>query len=179
MHCSSKHVGDSAYFSKLSAAFADPRVARAFHQHLDCRNLDQHIGKEGTKFNLQKMRPMTEYYREVQLSGMPIIKRYVSAMMNDAISDPTANEFKLNNFRTSDTTTLFRQCLQFISINRYLATYTASSFTRELVRIEGFSGNERFSNGAKYFTVNCSIVIAGLKRINAYDTESSLKRAGV
>jgi hypothetical protein len=104
---------------------------------------------------------------------MPVIKRFVSGMMNDAMSDSSLDLIK---FRTPDATSMFQRCLQFIAVNRYQATYTASAFTRELKRIDGFNKqeNELLSNGKKYFVVNCSYVVDALKRSNEYDKDASL-----
>ena len=166
--CSSARVGDIVYIEKIVAVLADPRVARAFYQHLMGRNLSKY------KSGFQLHRPITDYYREVQTACMPVIKRFVSGMMNDAMSVLRGNE--VNKFRTPDTTAMFQRCLQFVAVNRYQATYTASSFTRELKRIHGFTKqeNELLSNGKKYFVVNCSHVVDALKEKNEYDKDASL-----
>ncbi len=95
-------------------------------------------------------------------------------MMNDAISDLRGTE--LNKFRTQDTTAMFQRCLRFVAVNHYHATYTASTFTRELKRIQGFNKqeNELLSNGKKYFVVNCLHVVDALRRSNEYDKDASL-----
>jgi hypothetical protein len=166
--CSSARVGDFDYIEKMVAVLADPRVARAFYQHLKGRNLSKY------KSGFQLHRPITDYYREVQTACMPVIKRFVSGMMNDAMLALKGNE--VNKFRTPDTTAMFQRCLQFINVNRYLGTYTASTFTRELKRIHGFNKqeNELLSNGKKYFVVNCPHVIEALRKGNEYDKDASL-----
>ena len=153
--CSSVYRGNRAYFNELGRHLRNPKVARAFFQFLMARDLSMY------PYDFQSSRPITEYYKETQLAGIPVIARFLSALVNDDIS---------LNYKSRD---LYENYKRFHNDGNYKFLLTETSFSREIQRISGIS-RKRTSHGTLY-EIDREIVKNTLMDSNKYDPDVDWK----
>jgi hypothetical protein len=153
--CSSKYKGDAAYFRTLAEHLYRREVARGVYQYLMGRDLSQYT----TDF--QPSRPITEYYKEAQLSGIPVIHRFISALVSSSDSP--------DSYRARQ---LYENYTQFHSAGNYKVLMTETAFGRELRRIAGIE-KKKCHNYAAYLFDKPAIK-QHLLDSNRYDVEAEM-----
>jgi len=153
--CSSVHRGNREYFNELGKHLKSPKVARAFYQFLMGRDLSMY------PYDFQSSRPITEYYKETQLAGIPVLARFLSALVNDDMS---------LNYKSRD---LYDNYKRFHVEGNYKFLLTETSFSREIQRITGIS-RRRTCNGT-LFEIDRETVKKTLMDSNKYDPDVDWK----
>ena len=75
---SSTYKQNSEYFNKLSSIFKKENIARAFYEYL--LNYKISDGEWDEDEGLQKLRPITEFYKETKMMNLPFIYRFLSSL---------------------------------------------------------------------------------------------------
>ena len=89
--CNDAHVGDEEYFSRLVYAMEKPDMARAMYQYL------KEIDLTGVR-NFQLIRPITDYYKEIQRINVPNWAKYLAVKSIEGEEEYKASD--LYNFYT-------------------------------------------------------------------------------
>jgi len=153
--CSSVYVDNASYFKKLGAHLNRPDVARAFFQFLMARDLSKYDGG-----SFQTFRPRTDYLKESQLAGIPIISRFTSAYVNSGEDDKQpAGQF-------------YATFCHFHSMGNFKHNLTISAFARELTRIPGVA-KHRTNSGMTYI-MDKDVIKKHLIATNRYDEDAFL-----
>jgi phage/plasmid-associated DNA primase len=84
--CNEERVKDEDYFNSLSDAMRRPEMVRAMFQHLMAIDLS------GVR-NFEKIRPITDYYREMQRANVPNWARYMAVKAAEGEAQVKASEF--------------------------------------------------------------------------------------
>ena len=153
--CSSIYRGNREYFNELGKHLRNPQVARAFFQFLMLRDLSMY------PYDFQSSRPITEYYKETQLAGIPVIARFLSALVNDDM---------LLNYKSRD---LYENYKRFHMEGNYKFLLTETSFSREIQRVSGIT-RKRTSHGTLY-EIDKEMVKSTLMDSNKYDPDVDWK----
>jgi hypothetical protein len=153
-HCSSLRLGDAAYFQSLGDHLARPEVARAFFQHLKARDLSQY------RNCFQASRPITEYYREMQLMGIPVTHRFLSGLINDGRSGP---------WRARELYKAYQDFHKSGGYSRDAASETL--FGREVSIIPGV--HKIKTNGIVHYRMDAKAAKAHLQGIGGYDQDAT------
>jgi len=152
--CSNAHRGDASYFEALAAHLEQPHVARGFYQFLQARDLSAY------PYDFQATRPITEYYIESQMSSIPVISRFFSAITNYACAESIS------------AASLYRKYAEFHALGNYKFLHTENAFGRDVKRIAGVD-KRRTSSGMVY-KLDFEKIKQHLIDTNEYDADSSL-----
>lgn len=132
---------DIDYFKRLKASMNDDNVKYTFFKYL--RDLDI------SQFDLIRNRPVTEFYKEVQETTIPIIARF----LNDEICVDTEVKYKARD--------IYMQYKAYCTDYGYSPS-TETAFGRDILRYEGVE--KRRSNGIVYI-FNIDAVKESLRKV--------------
>ena len=150
--CSAVYKGDPTYFNELGSHLDRPEVARAFFQHLLKRDLSRYPK------SFQFTRPITEYYRDAQRNAIPVVSRFLSALVNAAtVTSLMARQF-------------YQRYEAFHSAGNYKFLVTESSFGRDMKRVPGLV-LKRTAHG-KLYHIDARRIKQHLLEINEFDEEA-------
>jgi hypothetical protein len=152
-HCSSVHKGNAVYFKELGNHLDQPEVARAFYQHLLSRDLSAYPN------SFQHSRPITEYYRDAQHNSMPVISRFISALVNSS--------YPVEHISGRE---MYKQYVQFHQNGNYRILMTESSFGRDIKKIAGIE--KKRSNTGMVYTLSHKKIKQYLESVNEYDEDA-------
>jgi hypothetical protein len=152
-HCSDKYKGDEAYFNTLGGHLKRKDVARAFYDHLMSRDLSKYPE------TFEYSRPITEYYREVQSNSIPVVSRFLSALVNSNYTD--------SQIQASE---LYSKYVHFHGAGNYKVLMTETAFGRDVKRFTGIS-KKRTNTGAVYTMVIGELKTC-LEKMREYDTDT-------
>lgn len=156
--CSTVYMGNAAYFLKLANHLSRPEVARGFFQFLKARDLSRY------PYHFQSSRPKTAYYRAAQLASIPVLMRFLSAVINNA-SEATER---------LGAHPLYNKYTQFYNAGNYKFKYILSlkTFAGSLEPITGIT--KRRSGRGIVYQFDCAVVKAYLIDNNEYDADAAL-----
>ena len=188
---SDARIGDAAHFDALHAAFADPRVARAFYDRLMARDV---AGRYGDAGNLQRTRPITPYFAGIrETTGISPLKRFLSAAINaglfvveqqavDANADVDEAEGGGGNIATAPSSALYERYLAFCrragnddALLRGMARgrpLSRAFFGFELKQLDGVAAVRR--SAFNVFVIDYRALRAHLERTREYDAAADL-----
>jgi len=63
---------DVSYTSKIGHYLERPEMVGAFYQHLQSRDVSKY------RYSFEASRPVTDLDKEIQLTGIPVVHRFVS-----------------------------------------------------------------------------------------------------
>jgi hypothetical protein len=149
--CKPTYVADKKYFETLSDHICRPEVARAIYQYLMGRDLSKY------RSDFQAFRPITEFYRETQHIGLPVVHRYVSAQAKNDTSD----RYKARTF--------YEEYCRFHIAGNYKILMTETAFGREVGKIPGI---HKHKNDCNYYLLDKPAIIEYLKSINHFDEDA-------
>ena len=158
-HCSNVHKGDVDYFERLHAYYAEPKHVRGLYEFLLAVPTLTPISRYQTE------RPITEYYREMQLANIPIGARYLSALVNARFNDRMT------------TPQMFAQCRELAEAINIPFHLTLNKFNNEVLPIIKRQGVEKLiyaSHGKDYYVINSDLLKAQLEAVKKYDPDSFL-----
>ncbi len=156
--CSAVYMGNAAYFLTLANHLARPEVARAFFQFLKARDLSRY------PYHFQSSRPKTQYYKAAQLASIPVLMRFLSAVINN-VSEATEK---------MGAHPLYNKYTHFYNAGNYKFKYILSlkTFAGSLEPIAGIT-KRRAGRGIIY-QFDCAAVKAYLIENNEYDEDAAL-----
>jgi putative DNA primase/helicase len=137
-------TNDDLYFKRLSNAMKQKSLQKSFFDHLNSFDI--------TNFDLIKNRPITEFYKEVQESSIPIVAKF----LNDVIlTDITVTKYKSRD--------MYMQYKSYCTDYGYTSA-TETGFGRDIQRYAGIL--RKRSNGTIY-------------EINPEELKNSLRKSGL
>ena len=149
--CNDERVGDETYFNALLDAMAKPEMARAMFQHLMAVDLS------GVR-NFQLIRPITDYYKEMQRANVPNWARYMAVKAAEGDEKGKASEFYLRYTAWAD-----RNGFKETALNQ-------TGFARKVKTLAGVE-SVRGRTGVKY-VFDWATVTSDLKAKNMWDDEA-------
>ena len=152
--CSNIYRGNQEYFKDLSDHLRIPEVASACYTMF----MEADITGFGS---LQATRPKTEYYLEMQRANMPIVHRYLSALVNSR--PPTIMYSK----------EMFEQCIKMAEAGRYSFHMNASTFGKRVQDVLGEKAAVHSKKGNQYH-IDSEDIKRRLIMINGYDLDATL-----
>jgi len=122
------HLSEPNYYQELAAHLKRPEVARAFYDFLCCRDIEEKYPD-----HFQASRPVTEYYKESRKISIPIVQRFLSAVVNSRkyAQGPAAAEVSASVF--------FKDFLQYVEVGRFQTCITSCKFGTLLKNVRGLS----------------------------------------
>ena len=122
-HCNSKYKGNSEYYKNLGGVLNKPEVQRAFYEMLMARDLSLY------EFDMQTNKPETDYFRECQDNNIPVMSRFLSAVLKKPGFQGTEIVFMAKE--------LFKMYMTFTSSGNYKSIKTIHMFAKELKKYPG------------------------------------------
>lgn len=169
--CSSVFKGNAQYFNDLLTHLDRPEVARSVYQFLMSRDISRY------PYSFQDSRPVTEFYREAQNMKIPVVSRFVSALINgenDESYTLTGTSFVINNHRVQvSAAALYKKYQEYHTAGNYKYLQTQTSFGRDIKRIEGVE-KQRSSKCITYI-LDLPAIKAKLIACNHYDEDAFLQ----
>ena len=165
IRASEVYLQNEKYFADLGEHYKNPRVARAVYQFLMERDLSKY------PFDFQKQRPITEAYREQQSLVIPLIKRYVSAIINDLTKQEGQSEN--GEYELQNSQHMYEQCKAYAGIMGIGFTFSQPGFGKEMTHMRGFES--RKSNGRMIYKVNSIVAKSALQEANEYDEDATFE----
>lgn len=151
--CSDRYKGNRQYFEDLGAHLMRPEVIRAFYDFLMARDLSKYPD------SFEHHRPITAYYEEVQLNNIPVISRFISALVNSNYQDP--------QIAARD---MYKNYVQFHTSGNYKFLLTETSFGRELKKVVGIT--KKKTNTCNVYALCHSEIKAYLENAKEYDPDA-------
>ena len=151
-HCSSVYKGDPAYFNALGSHLDRPEVARAFYQHCLKRDLSPYPK------SFQFTRPITDYYREAQRSSIPVLSRFLSAFVNQGVAEALQARQLYQRYET------------FRDAGNYKFTITASTFAKELKKVQGIE--RKHTKTGTVYELTPELIKKHLEDLNEHDPDA-------
>lgn len=150
--CNDARVGDGAYFSNFIDAMDNPKWARAMFQYLKgMQNLPR-----GSAFQL--IRPITDYYKEIQRINIPNWAKYLAVKSVDGESE----------YQASD---LFKSYTYWADANGYGQTkLTQTGFALKIKHIDGMVPIRK--KGGMHYKIDWGMLVAYMKANNLWDEEA-------
>ena len=161
------YKGNHVYWLELASHLAHQDVARAIFQYMMERDLTKY------KFDFQETRPRTDLFYEAQTLNIPVLKRFASGIVNDAMSKHCADEPGNVTQQCQNTQHLFEQCKAFALKGNYHFSYSLVGFSKELQRLPGFTN--RKTQGRTVYTIDCTFAKQSLQRSFEYDEDATLE----
>jgi phage/plasmid-associated DNA primase len=152
--CKPIYKGNMDYFHSLGRHLEQAEVAAGFYQFLMGRDLSIY------PYDFQSSRPITEYYKESQLSSIPVIARFFSAKVNSG---------NLDKITAAD---LYSQYAAFHTKGTYKFIQTNTAFGRDITRIDGVKRIK--GTYANSYVMDGSMIKQHLIKSNGYDPEALL-----
>ena len=152
-NCSDKFKGNMPYFLDLGEHLRRPEVIRAFYDFLMSRDLSKYPN------SFENNRPITEYYRDVQLNSIPVVSRFFSALVN--------SNYPEQQITARD---IYKQYVEFHTSGNYKYLLTETSFGREIKKLAGIT-KKRISGGNVY-TLCHSEIKDSLEKAKEYDPDA-------
>jgi hypothetical protein len=151
-HCSPRYKSDPDYFTSLGAQLDRPEVARAFYQHLLKRDLSPYPN------SFQFTRPITDYYREAQRSSIPVLSRFLSAFVNQGVAEALQAR------------QLYQRYEAFRDAGNYKFTITASTFAKELKKVQGIE--RKHAKTGTVYELTPELIKKHLEDLNEHDPDA-------
>ena len=167
--CTSRYVGNNAHFDTLSAHLRRPEVARGIYQYLMGRDLSKYT------YSLQGFRPITKYYGETQHACIPVIRRFVSAMVNQyEANQDKVNQDKVNQDKIEESAgrELYEQYKSFHINGNYKFIMTETAFGRDIQRINGI--HRKRTKAGSVYEMNFVVIKNFLEESHTYDLDAEL-----
>jgi hypothetical protein len=157
--------GNAAYFQALAAHLDRPEVARAVFQFLMARDLSRY------PYHFQSSRPKTAYYRAAQLSSIPVLMRFLSAIANNNAASESAAAAHIEKLGAHP---FYAKYTQFYNAGNYKFKYilTFKAFAGALDDI-GAIMKKRAGRGVVYH-IDCTALRLELQDANEYDEDAAL-----
>lgn len=169
--CSSVFKGNAKYFNDLGTHLDRPEVARSVYQFLMSRDISKY------PYSFQESRPVTEFYREAQNMKIPIVSRFMSALINgenDESYTLTGTPFVVKNHCVEvSAAALYKKYQEYHTAGNYKFLQTQTSFGRDINRIEG-AKKQRSSKCITYI-LDLPAIKAKLIACNQYDEDAFLQ----
>jgi hypothetical protein len=157
-NCSSVHKNNAQYFTSLGAHLERPEVARAYYQYLMSLDLSAY------PVSFQCNRPITQYYMECQQNSIPVISRFLSALVNSAYPE--------TQIPARD---MYKNYVHFHTSGNYKFLLTETSFGREIKKVSGII--KKKSNGIHIYMLCHSEIKAYLEKANEHDPDAEYHHA--
>jgi hypothetical protein len=164
------------YYVDLGEHLKRPEVAKAFFVYLASRDISRH--GDG---NFQKSRPITEYYLQARNASIPIIQRFLSALIN-------TNRYASNADRMSDDsvpcprersepvecscTLLFQDFTKFQEYGKFQSNMTHSIFALKIKNVFGIA--KKLKRGMYVYEICYKDLFNSLSKNNEFDEEAIL-----
>jgi len=165
---------DDNYYLQLANHLKRKDVARAFFDFLKARDLSNYPG------NFQRSRPLTEYYLQARSASIPILPRFLSAIVNTqryisgcaASSDgaPASDSASEANGGECSCLLLFRDFLRFQECGRFQSNMTQNIFSLKLKSVTGIA--RKFKRGGYLYEIDYGALRASLVQNNEYDEDA-------
>jgi hypothetical protein len=155
--CRSHLKGNVAYFNKLGKHLETPGVNAWFYRLMMERDLSKY------PFDFQPSRPITDYYREVQKSGIKPVKRFLSALIN---SDSSSKKISSSE--------LFRGFKEWCDFESCKHATTLQAFGRDLNKVRGIVSSK---SGCIHYSFDFKRVKLALEEDNEYDENAYLHKS--
>ena len=169
--CSSVFKGNAQYFNDLGTHLDRPEVARSVYQFLMSRDISKY------PYSFQESRPVTEFYREAQNMKIPIVSRFVSALINgenDESYTLTGTSFVIDNHSVQvSAAALYKKYQEYHTAGNYKYLQTQTSFGRDISRIEGVK--KQRSTKCITYILDLPAIKAKLVACNQYDEDAFLQ----
>jgi len=152
--CSSVYKDNDEYFDSLSAHIRRPDAARGIYQYL--------MGRDLSKYSrgFQSLRPITAFYKETILACIPVIYRFMSAVVRSNITcDQRALQF-------------YTTCSSFYTTGNYKHSMTIHAFGREVTRIPGVL--KLYDNAGTYYRLDKDVIKKYLEVTRRYDEDAEI-----
>ncbi len=152
-NCSSKYKSNADYFLSLGTHLERPEVIRAFYQHLMSRDLSKYPK------SFENSRPITGYYREVQHNCIPVVSRFLSALVNASIPE-----------KQIPARDMYKQYVQFHTAGNYRFLLTETAFGCDVKKISGIV--KKKTSRSNVYILDHSIIQKNLEDVNEYDPDA-------
>jgi hypothetical protein len=130
------YIRDEDYYFNLGQQLKRKEVARAFYEYLKMRDLSKYA------VSFQRSRPMTEYYIQSRKASIPVLQRFLSALINSkrfiASSDAEKVECTM--------AVLFREFSRFQEIGKFQSNMTQTTFCTKLKSMPGVTKKSKFGS---------------------------------
>jgi len=160
---------DDGYYLQLANHLQRTDVARAFFEFLKSRDLSRYPG------NFQKSRPLTEYYMQARAASIPILQRFLSAIVNThrytlTAADAVGSEQSSGEEGECSCLLLFRDFLKFQECGKFQSSMTQNIFSLKLKGISGLL--KKFKRGMHVYQIQYSVLKNALVHNNEYDEDA-------
>jgi hypothetical protein len=157
---SSLHENDGSYFDPFVSHLAKPEVQRAFYEFLMCR----HLSAYPNNFNNDR-KPITDHYLECQSYNIPVVSRFLSALL-------TSYYFAEDNKKYFLTNDLFKLCQKFVEDNKFIFNKNSSAFGRQINKLPGTENKQ--GNKSNGYWLDKEVILNHLKSIRQFDEQATL-----
>lgn len=157
-NCSDKYKGNQQYFRDLGAHLKRPEVIREFYDFLMARDLSKYSD------SFEHHRPITAYYKEVQLNSIPVISRFFSALVNSNYPEP--------HIAARD---MYKNYVHFHTSGNYKFLLTETSFGREIKKVTGIT--KKKTTACAVYTLCHGEIKAYLQKVKEYDPDAEYHHA--
>lgn len=161
------YKGNQKYWVDLASHLSRQEVSRAIFQYMMGRDLTKY------PYDFQHSRPRTTDFYEAQSLNIPVLKRFTSGIINDAMRKHPVDGPGNASYQCQNTQHLFEQCKAFALKGNYHFTHSLIGFSKDLLRIQGFTN--RKSNGRTVYTIDCTVAKKSLQDTFEYDEEATLE----
>lgn len=164
------YLDNDKYYSDLAHHLDHPKTGRAFYEFLNQRD----ISKYNTG-NFQKSRPVTEYYVQARNVSIPILQRFLSALINTSryfVVDPQTQLPDNNNVHECTCALMFKDFVKFQECGKFQSSMTQSIFAMKLKNIKGITKVAR--RGIHSYLLEYTLLREYLMKNNEFDDDAIL-----
>jgi len=153
------YLRNDEYYLNLAAHLKDSRVAKAFYKYLMQRDLTKYA------FNFQSSRPLTEYYLQSRKGSIPVVQRFLSALIN-------TKRYLNDGIAECSILLLFRDFTKFQECGKFQSSMTQSTFSMRLKGIPGIDKKTR--QGSTFFYLHYAEIQKHLCENYEYDEDATM-----
>jgi len=181
---SDKFLKTDHYYETLGIHLKNTKVARAFFEYLKTRDLSKYSN------SFQSSRPITDYYVQSRKSAIPILQKFMSALIRTeryysssryAMPNNQRNEtMPQNPIQTSNpivvecsASMLFKDFTRFQENGKYQTTMTQTTFFSKLKSVQGIS--KKISFGVNTYVLDYTIIYEHLSQNNEFDEDAFIE----
>lgn len=154
---SDKYVKNDEYYLRLASHLKLQKVAIAFFQYLQKRDLTKY------SFNFQASRPMTDYYLQARKNSIPILQRFLSALISS----------RREKLLEISTTGLFRDFTKFQEIGKFQSTMTLHTFCMKLRALPGIVKKNEY--GTSLICIQVDTLYQHLCENHEFDEDATIE----
>lgn len=160
---SDMYLKDENYYFNLGNHLKKKIVARAFYEFLKTRDLSKYAS------NFQRSRPVTEYYLQVRKASIPVMQRFLSALLNHPRYWKIEDDKRIAEFSI---TMLFKEFNKFQEAGNFQSNMTQTTFSTKIKNISGITRKSKL--GSFLYRLEHETIFAQLQQNHEYDEDCTI-----